>query len=210
MAVKILGGGGGAGGTRGGFLFPIANPGYLAAIGSDIWLPAQGSAITQGAGVALGINFLRAVPFIAIRGGVLDLLMAEVTVIGGAGSVIRLGAYRADPVSFYPTSLIAQSGDIATDGAIGVKQFATSVLYTAGSILWFAYNAGVAAPTIRQYNNGQQSFLGLKGGATLTVQPFCLLIAQAYGAFPANFPAGAATDISQNSPVLACRFSTAA
>jgi hypothetical protein len=212
MTVKVLGGTGGGGSGGGGFLRPVRDASAVTAWGGELWFPGGGGVAIPGAGTAFANGLLKAIPYIAGRAGILSQLGVEITVVGGAGGKLRLGVYAADPVSLYPTTLLFDSGDIADDAAIGIKVAALTMAIAAGQVVWFAYNNGIAAaPTVRAFAASGPSPFGM---LSLPLDffnriPFGLSIAQAYGAFPAIFPAGAATNTSANEPMLAATYASA-
>ena len=92
---------------------------------------------------AVGVDLLRAVPFLVQATGIINRIGFNVTV--GAGQA-RVGIYSGDPDSLYPKTLLFDSGAIDTSGT-GFKSAACSIPVTTGQILWLVYLAGTSAPT---------------------------------------------------------------
>lgn len=85
---------------------------------------------------------------------VLDRLAMEVTVVGAAGALYRLGLYSDDGVG-RPNKLLADGGTVAADVGTGAKEVTINVTLGAG-LYWMVavlQGAPASAPTVRQ-NNG--------------------------------------------------------
>lgn len=167
------------------------------------------------AAAAFGVDVLAAIPFIEVEGGILDRIGFQVTVVGALGSVARCGIYmatsRRNP---YPGTRIVDSGEFDTTvvGGIGVKAATVSVQMQRGTLYWFVYHCGVAAPTIAAVQpNGLRAPCSIFGSAagTLTDTRNFLNVATAYAALPATFPAGATpTTGGTVQPAVAARYSS--
>lgn len=97
----------------------------------------------------LGVGTLRAVPFWIPMQTTLSKLGAEVTIVGDAGSVIRLGLY-ADDGSTRPGALVVDGGTILGDSAT-LQEVTISTVVGPG-IYWAAavvQNVTVTQPTLR-------------------------------------------------------------
>jgi hypothetical protein len=158
---------------------------------------------------AQAIGTLIAIPFIVGFRATLDQLNFNVTVAGGAGSVARVGIYRSTSrVNVYPSSLVVDAGQVDTN-AIGYKANAAVATLRPG-LYWAAYLAGVAAPTVHIVANSAANphaspLLGWTA-ANPPVANGSLRVAQAYGALPDPFPAGAALNSGPSTAIFG-RFS---
>ncbi len=145
---------------------------------------------------------LRVVPWF-LEGVTIDQLAIEVTTIGGAGSVHRIGVY-ADNGSFYPGAVLFDSGPLATD-VLGVAAVAAPM--TLPPICWVgAVQQGAPAPgaTLRSLTGA--------GGYELRGLDFASIAAQSAtgystvgttGALPPTFFTG--NSIGFNAPSVAAR-----
>jgi hypothetical protein len=190
------------------FVDPVAGMGAKVgnALVPGVWYPAGGWTIT--AGVALAVNVLRAVPFENNnRPFEIDRLAFNITSIGGAGSRVRIGIYRAQNGIGLPTSLLVDAGEEITDGGAAdtrVKTFASVTL--TDPLYWFVYIAGTSGPTVRAIvaTNGAPVFGVSQTDLGTASRQTHWTVAQAYGALPVNFPGGGAF-AADNYPIIACR-----
>lgn len=142
---------------------------------------------------ALATGTLRAVPFWAPkRASSLDRLAAEVTT-AVAGRFFRLGLYRnvADPASFYPGALLADSGDIES-ATTGIKAYAISQALEPDVLYWLTISTSNTV-TIRALSYiACFATIGIPAGTSGTTAPFGLWIQATFthGALPGTFPAG--------------------
>jgi len=155
---------------------------------------------------APAFNVLRAVPFITGKPFTIDRLAFNITSVGGAGSRVRIGIYRAANGVGLPSSLLVAPAEHVTDGGAADTRISIfSPVTLSDPLYWFVYIAGVAAvaPTIRTIaaTDGQPIF-GLLG-TDLATRRTHVTAAFAYAALPDPFPA--ATFAADNYPVLACR-----
>lgn len=158
--------------------------------------------------VAPATGTLFAIPFMTGRGGTIDRIAFEVTTVSAAGGKARVGIYSSTDTygNPYPNKLIIDGGEFAVDAATGVKSTTISQALPEGVLLWAVYLCGTAAPTVRGILG--QACYGLLGqpstiGTTIYTE---LSVAQAYGALPSTFPAGAALT-SATIPLIAIRYS---
>ena len=157
---------------------------------------------------------LRAFPFVSPRGGTLDRLAIAVTTGAGAGGVARWGIYTAtSTTNVYPSALVVDAGEVDVT-SIGVKSQTISVALSSSTLYWFVYIGGVSAATIRFLNaNGCWPFLGYSNAfdsaGVANLNPGVgLTVAQAYGALPGTYPAGATVIVNDvGIPAIGCRFS---
>lgn len=152
----------------------------------------------------LGINTLEVLPFFCTKTGVINQLGFNVTVLGGAGSVARVGLYDADSNSLYPTTLLADGGPIATDAGLGFKSSAIAVPVLSGKLYYLAYLCGISAPTVSGLGIDLFPSLGLAAAmASFQTGRFAVF---AFGALPTPFPAGAAYTALANLVAVSVRF----
>lgn len=182
--------------------------GYYMGIGSTIdrWHASDRTG-TQGLTTqALAVDIIYALPFVVERGGTIDRLGFNLTTAGAAGSVSRIGVYKAvSYLDFYPDAVQADSGSIATDGATGAKTYTLSLVLDPNTLYYLCILVGVAGCTVASLQS--TNVLNLIGYSnTLSGTPGALWqVASAYGALPATFPAGASA--SNTRPAVFCRFS---
>jgi hypothetical protein len=152
------------------------------------------------------IGTLIAVPFHSGRGGVIDRLAFTVTGVGGAGSVARVGIYLPTSASdLTPAGLVLDGGEFDSNST-GLKAATVSQALSPDGLYWFAYLCGVAAPTIRAVPVGDAfPILGVNN-AFGTTPILGWTVAQAYGALPATFPAGATGHVTAT-PAIGVRYS---
>jgi hypothetical protein len=158
-------------------------------------------ALSTMAGV---VGTLHTLPWVAPRGGTLDRIMFEVTTGGAAGSVARVGLYRAtsdsDP---YPGALVVDGGEFVTTST-GFKTATISTTITAATLYWSVLLVGVNQPTVRAYTLAQPM---LGGTAIDPIQESGFRRTQTYGALPATFPAGPPTSYVGSVPSILIRWS---
>lgn len=162
-------------------------------------------AIAQSAHATLAhiANTLRVWPWIISEPVILNEVRLEVTTLIAA-SIIRMGLY-SDNGAIYPGSLIISSDfDAATTGVKTVS-FAGSPITLKPGLYWLATNSN-AAPLCRSVAVaaiapvlGVSASMGTNGGNTN------FSIAQAFGALPATFPGGAATQTNNTAPAAIWR-----
>lgn len=160
----------------------------------EIWYNACTMQAAAPVTATLPINEFHAMPFVSGRGGTIDRIAFEVTVVGGLGSVARCGIYdsKSDD-NFYPNTLIVDSGEFNTAllGGVGVKSATVSVTLQPNKVYWAVYLCGTSAPTIRRPSNSASSLL-LGHPTTLgAVLNHRLSPGFTYAALPATYPSGA-------------------
>lgn len=172
--------------------------------GLDIQYPL-GCTSTVTATGAPTANRMYAVPFVGPgRGGTINQIAFQVTtLLAGNG---RVGIYDATSDSnIYPNALIVDGGGVST-ATTGFKTAAVSVALTPGKLYWAVY-LGDAAPTLRVLNTGAgNGILGVD--TTLVSTPNRgISVAQAYGALPGTFTAGAVTESTSVVPIVYAKYS---
>jgi Collagen triple helix repeat (20 copies) len=177
-------------------------PGTAYRSGSDVTL-----AMSQAASVTTAqfANTLRAFPWRVHKPITLTQLRAEVSTLL-ASSSFRLGLYE-DNGSGYPGALVAGSDVSAFDSSTaGVKPniFAAPITLAAG-LYWVAINNS-GTPTLRGISVAAiDPVLGFNPAGGTSCNYTCLSIAQAYGAMPNAFPAGATPAANVSAPLAMFR-----
>lgn len=114
-----------------------------------------------------------------------DRIGINVTFAGGAGAAARLGIYRVDPDTYYPTGLVLDAG--AVDCTIlGLREITINQILERGWWLLTTLNNDI---TISMSYN-QQGISPLGGVGPINLVNYGWSVAQAYGALPNPFPAG--------------------
>lgn len=182
------------------------NPQTPVQCGLSPWEIHYAGQVSQGPYTVLSSatpSFLHAYPFVLGQMINVNLLEFEVTTVGAAGSVARVGLYASGPKpSHYPTTLIADGGEYACDAVAGIKATTVNLCLSPGNY-WFAYICGVAAPEIRVNPLANLSpLLGVPGsmGANCNM---VLRGARTYGALPTTFPSGIIASVTTNNRILA-------
>lgn len=149
------------------------------------------------------VNSLRAFPFFVPKTMKFDRIAINVTTAASAGGVARAGIYT-DNGSLYPGALVADGGEVATDST-GVKEKNIDVTLQGGKLYWLCVITGTQTGTqVRAIDRAAAYPInGLDN--TLGTSAYCgYAVAQAYGALPASYPAGA-SDWSLHVPLIALR-----
>ena len=142
--------------------------------------------------VSGAINTMRAFPFYLESPRTADRISFYVSTAGAAGSLGRMGIYKATSVSnLYPDTLVQDCGEFACD-SVGAKTYTGTVTFEPKVLYFMVFNFSVAAPTIRAAQAyATPDFFGFSSATTAT-KTTGLSVASAYAALPATFPAGAA------------------
>lgn len=111
--------------------------------GKRLWLS---SPYTGTASLGISTNVVRASPLFLAQTTVIDQIAAEVTVTGGAGSLVRLGIF-ADSGNLYPGQLVLDAGTILGN-SVSVQALAASLVLLPG-LYWLAALSTVGAPSMR-------------------------------------------------------------
>jgi hypothetical protein len=107
------------------------------------------SPATTGTSATAGVGTLRLSPWVVTQALSIDRIGAEVTVVGDAGSKVRLGIY-ADNGNLYPGTLVLDAGQIAGDSAT-VQELTVSQVLAAG-VYWIGgavQSVTTTQPTLR-------------------------------------------------------------
>lgn len=155
------------------------------------------------------VDVLRAIPMWVATNSVIDQVLFEVTVVGGAGSVSRVGVYQGDPKSLYPTTLLFDSGSQATDAGVSVRALPANIAIAQGSLLWLAFLCSVAAPTIRILGATCQPLLGVSAAGLNVYNAGWTVGVAGFPPLPNPFPNGATlVTIAGAVPLVCVRFAS--
>jgi hypothetical protein len=147
---------------------------------------------------------LEVIPSPIARDCILDRIAINVTIVGTAGAVIRLGIWEDDGSGGYPGKLILDAGTVVGDSGTGVKAITISQPVQAG-LIWVGAAIQGAAGTRPQTGIYSTVFNPLVGdqAATPTMGGYHIAWSEAgvSGAFGATFTgtktfSGAASAIS--------------
>lgn len=120
--------------------------------GQNLYYYPQNLGTTIGTSNALGNGTLRLAPVFVDRTITVTRLFADISVVGEAGSVLRLGIYADN--GNYPGALILDGGAVAGDSAtvqeVTVSQVLAPGLYWVGGAV---QSAPTTQPTVRVINN---------------------------------------------------------
>lgn len=178
---------GGSGGTEGDALYHR----HVGTSPFERWyyLTSRNTVPTLTAGT-VSTGFLYATPFVVPRGGTLDRIGVEITT-AVAAQTFRVGIYSAtSATNIYPNARVLDSGALSA-AATGLVSATISQALTGGTLYWAivaSSHNNIAMRLISQ--NDHLQTLGV-GTAALGTFHTRLHVAQAYGALPANYPAGA-------------------
>jgi len=136
-------------------------------------------------------NLIYANPFPSGLGGMVDEIAISSLVAGSVGMLIRLGIYAStSDNNVYPSSLIADSGDIDFT-SVAAKIAPISAKLAAGKLYWLVL---VANNTVfrTNWNLGSAGcvYLGRSNIQIASQGNIGIQVSRAFGAFPATFPAG--------------------
>lgn len=189
----------GGGGGGGGYLERLRKKGGAGVWPLKRWMYA-GAVAASVATTPPSTGQIYTMPIFSGIGGTLADIAFENTTLAAAGGVVRLGVYSNIPGDTYPGSLLYDSGDMAIDGATGVKQKnGLSIALTADSLYWATFLMGVATCTVRSINgSAAYAMWGSDINALVfsNTANYCLSHGFAYGALPSSFPTSAPTMIS--------------
>lgn len=153
------------------------------------------------ASAGLGNNNLRVMPMYSPVPVPIDRFGANVTVVGEAGSVFRLGIY-ADDGSYYPGALLLDAGTIAGDSA--TVQEKTTFLWLPAGIVWVGgavQGAPTTVPTM-QTVAGVNHATQTSSNATSSGTTIGFAAAGVSGALPNPFPPGVGGGSGSNARVF--------
>lgn len=168
--------------------------------GALVYPPDNTQSISTG---APSLASLRVAPIFIPQAFTLTGLVFEVTAGGAAGSVGRGALYANDATGLLlPGALVADSGTFDTT-VIGVKNGLVGgpVTLTPG-LFWIGGFFGTASPTVRIIN-GTNPFWGVLL-SNLSAVPGCITAGVAFGAPPAQWPAGAGYTTGATPCVMVC------
>lgn len=163
-----------------------------------------GSPQTSGSTSAgMGVNLLRVHPFVLSGSTAFDRIACEVTSVGEAGSLVRMGAY-ADNGNGYPGALLFDAGTVAGDVLSTTTPREITISQTLSGVVWLAAAiqvVSVTSPTLRTVTNASMHVLA---GQTTTIQSTATTgysHSSVSGALPANFT-GTVTSVSSAPRIL--------
>lgn len=135
-------------------------------------------------------NTLRGTLILLQRKMRFDRIGAYVNTAGAAGAAARLGIYNVNPSTYYPSSLVLDAGVIAC-AVSGHKELVINQILSKG---WYALVIVTNDATIVwRFRDRGLSPLGGDDSSDLVFQSWNAV--QAYGALPANYPAGATKSV---------------
>ena len=149
---------------------------------------------------AVAANTLYGMPYLITRSETEDRIACHVTV--QAGQKIRIGIYNTGD-NLYPGTLLDDSGEI-TLGGVGIQAININQALTKG--LYFVAFISDGTPTLNNSEGNVQSPMGAYATGFDNINGRWA-VAQAYGALPDPFTAGAAFDFYP-APAIAFRLLT--
>jgi len=170
-------------------------------------------------GLGAGINFpqdvIYAMPDTEIAGNIIDRIVGSKN---QTSSCLAKAAVYADTGSQrYPGALLLDAGEITFGGShSGLEYWAAGGLpyeFPTSALVWYCLWFASGTPQIPrvQFAGQQSKVFGYQDPGTLNPQPQRIIglnVAQAYGAWPSTFPAGATVvQSSGNFPVFYKRYS---
>jgi hypothetical protein len=163
----------------------------------ECWYSNQVSAApaTVTTAASTPVDTLRAFPFFVSSASSLDRLAFVVSTLAAAG-VGRVGIYTTtSTTNLYPSTLVIESGELST-ASIGAKVATISANLQSGSLYYFVFLFGVAAPILRAAQTYAVSG-ALGWPSSLVATPnIGFTTPLAYQALPTTFPAGATLLVS--------------
>jgi hypothetical protein len=179
---------------------PIARPER-----PSLWITAAANQLSPGTATQVA-NTLRAFPWEVKRNATIATLRSEVSTLLAATSYrLALYADSAAPNNSYPGALIAGTDAALYDASTaGVKPgvLASAISVTAGTIVWVAINCNGAFTARALLPGAIPSVLGMPAAMNNISTLTCWSIAQAFGAMPATFPAGATVTSNISAPYV--------
>lgn len=181
--------------TSGNQLFFRAGGSWRALTGGAAGIPFQPQYRTGGyyytfhgpqTTLSVGLNQLSVLPIWFPAGLALDRIGIEVTTVGTAGAIFRLGIYN--DTNGYPGTLLAEYGTVDCATAIGVQQLTISQTIPSSGWYWLGGAVQVATSTLRVVNGPAGPFQPSGG----TVPPATTVFIGYYsggisGALPGTF-----------------------
>lgn len=152
-------------------------------------------------------NIITALPYPSVRGGTIDRLGAYQLNNSGPGQTVRFAIYRAtSDTDLWPSELVVETDALdVTAGISSWKVGTINVTLAANTLYWLCVNCNLPSSGFAVSFTGTQSQSmrsifgwGVQGGAT---PGQIIRIAQAYGPYPATFPAKATLAVTNTSLV---------
>jgi hypothetical protein len=170
---------------------PLAAARVDSALVANLWAIPDGVSSYSNGTVAAGV--IRGMPFVPGRDCTI-IALGVVCASGVANSVIRVGVYDVG-ASGYPDALLGESEELSTSST-GLKSSTVSIPLTKGNPYFIATLAGVANPNVARANVVGTGMVYATAAGTSAQSVAGLGVSQAYGPFPATFPAGAVASAS--------------
>lgn len=135
----------------------------------------------------VGSGYIYYVPVLFQEGATYDQWGINVAVVGGAGTLMRLGVYAMDPTDFSIGDLVVDLGTVPVHTSTGDKTAAISPVLDLNGPHWLAHVSD-GGPQVVNFNSGTGVFSGY--GTTLGTGPGrCIHIATGQSAkVSAGFP----------------------
>lgn len=162
----------------------------------NLFFSLPGVTVTAG-GTTLGTNTLRAAPIVFGVDGTVSVL-GIIVGIGVPTAVVRVGLYESGDDGM-PSTLLVESGEL--DCSTNTRKLTTglSAAVRADRTYWWAALGGTANASLIFPSTAERLPAILVTAASTTGALFGhLAVAQAYGALPATWPSGAATNAAVN------------
>lgn len=163
-----------------------------------------------GAGATPTADVIYALPFVAPRGGTLDRIAIRV-VTPQAAKTARIGIYSAtSATNLYPNALLVDA--VVNVTVAQVEPATISQALSPGQLYWFVLTTDATTALLASLSvEGLWPIFGIPSDlGTSSDFGLGLAVADAYGALPDPFPAGATVMYNGGTlllPVIACRFS---
>lgn len=142
---------------------------------------------------AANVGFMTAYP-IFLPTLTVDRIGVEVTAVGGAGTLSRLGIYNSSASTNYPDTLLLDAGTVAASGSTGKKEITINQSITQG-IYWLAHLSDTvvtSAASFRRYGIvGIPNFRKNQNDSNFQMNHGYRAGSVASGGLPSYFPAGA-------------------
>jgi hypothetical protein len=181
----------------------LSRDNYIHSDHSDIILWHQGS--IGATAILAAADILSGFGLVIGRSTTIDKLRIVTSVAGGAGSVCRLGLYKAkSDRNIYPGARIVDSGEIDCTAAAGSLPSAALATPIQPGLYWLVshFKTAVPMPTVYCAINNNMNLVGPDS----SVYGYALYLGTAYAALPDPFPAGAAMSGTQR-PIVGVKFS---
>lgn len=96
--------------------------------------------------------------------GTINELSCETTVAASAGGKLRMGIWNSSKTTGLPTTLVVDSGQVASDTAAGLKTLSVSAVIPKAGWYWIGVAAQVATCTMRMVSGGNSQIPKVSSG----------------------------------------------